>query len=126
LDLVFTTLNGPPVLLRNNAGASNAGRNNAWVGFQLQGTASNRDAIGARVIVFAGNRRLVRWVTGGSSYVSSHDKRVLVGLGDISAGSNVSAEILWPNGIIQKLPKLEKNRYYRVVETLSPSSNGSR
>ena len=126
LDVVFTTLNGPPVLLHNNAGANNAAPNNSWVGFQLQGTASNRDAIGARVIVFAGNRRLVRWIAGGSSYLSSHDKRVLIGLGDISAATNISAEIRWPNGNIQKLPKLEKNRYYRVVETLSPSSNGSR
>ena len=38
-DAIFTTLNGTPVLLRNNAG-----QDNPWIGFSLQGTASNRDA----------------------------------------------------------------------------------
>ena len=120
-DVVFTTLNGPPVLLHNNLG-----RNNAWIGFELQGTASNRDAIGSRVRVFAGSQRIVRWVTGSSSYLSAHDRRVLAGLGNFPAKTNVSAEIRWPNGNIQKLPKLEKNRYYHVVEVTSSSANSSR
>src|SRR5436309_2790063 len=64
-DLIFTCLNARPVLLHNNAGAENA-----WIGFQLVGTKSNRDAIGAKLTLRAGNRKLVRWITGGSSYLS--------------------------------------------------------
>jgi len=118
-DIAFTTLNGPPVLLRNNVG-----KDNNWIGFELQGTRSNRDAIGAKITVSLGDRRLVRWITGGSSYLSSHDKRVLVGLGHLRGGTRVGAEIRWPNGSVQSLSQLTPDRYYRVVE-LSPSPASS-
>jgi hypothetical protein len=110
-DVVFTTLNGPPVLLHNNAVPKNA-----WVGFELQGTLSNRDAIGSRITVLSGNRRVVRWITGGSSYLSSSDKRVVVGLGQLAADSTVSAELRWPNGQTQRVQKLEVNHYHHIVE----------
>jgi len=110
IDLVFTRLDDTPVLLRNNQGARNA-----WIGFELQGTKSNRDAIGAKITVTVGSRTLVRWITGGSSYLSSHDKRVVVGLGRLDA-SPVRAEIVWPNGTVQQLSELKVNRYQKVVE----------
>jgi hypothetical protein len=115
LDVVFTRLNGKPILLRNNVG-----QDNKWVGLELQGTRSNRDAIGAKITIFSGQRRIVRWITGGSSYLSSHDKRVLVGLGHAPVGTSVTAEIRWPGGTMQKLPKLELNRYHRILESRSP------
>ncbi len=111
LDLAFTRLNGPPVLLRNDMG-----QQNSWIGFELQGTISNRDAIGAKIIVTSGGRRRVRWTTGGSSYLSAHDKRVLVGLGPEASGKPVSAEIVWPRGRVQRLSSLEPGRYHRIVE----------
>src|SRR5882724_3204995 len=70
IDVAFTRLDGVPVLLRNNVG-----QQNSWIGFDLQGTVSNRDAIGSRITVTSGSRRRVRWTTGGSSYLSAHDKR---------------------------------------------------
>jgi enediyne biosynthesis protein E4 len=115
-DVVFTTLNGPPILLRNNSG-----KDNDWIGFELRGTASNRDAIGAKITVSSGGRRMVRWITSGSSYLASHDKRVLVGLGKTLAGATVDAEIRWPSGTVQKLSKLEANRYHPVTEPAPPS-----
>ena len=111
LDVAFTSLNGTPVLLRNNVG-----QENSWIGFELQGTSSNRDAIGAKIVVTAGSRRLVRWVTGGSSYLSAHDKRVVVGLGPDSAGKPVSVVIRWPRGREQRLSSLESRRYHKIVE----------
>lgn len=111
-DVLFTSLDRTPVLLRNDVG-----QDNPWIGFELQGTKSNRDAIGAKVTVFFGERRAVRWIVGGSSYLSSHDKRVLVGLGPRARGGTVDAEIRWPNGTVQKLSKLKPNQYHRVVES---------
>jgi hypothetical protein len=104
------------VLLRNNAG-----RDNQWIGFELQGTKSNRDAIGAKITVVIGDRRTVRWITGGSSYLSSHDKRVVFGLGPRTHAKTVSAQIRWPGGTLQELSDLKANHYYQVVET-SPST----
>lgn len=109
-DVVLTRLNGTPLLLRNNVG-----QDSSWVGFELQGTKSNRDAIGAKVTVIAGTRHFVRWIVGGSSYISSSDKRVLVGLGH-SNGEAVGVEVLWPSGARQKLSNLQVNRYLKIVE----------
>jgi len=62
-----------------------SGSKNPWIGFELQGTTSNRDAIGARIIVTSGGRQLVRDY-GRVQLPVAHDKRVIVGLGPNSAG----------------------------------------
>lgn len=66
---------------------------------------------------------MVRWITGGSSYLASHDKRVLVGLGKTPAGATVDAEIRWPSGVVQKLTKLQANRYHRISEPAAARSS---
>jgi len=114
-DVVFTTLNGQPVLLRNNVG-----QDNSWIGFSLQGTTSNRDAIGAKITVTSSGRGLTRWIAGGGSYLASHDKRVLVGLG--SSTKPVDVEIRWPNGTVQHVPDLGIRQYHRIVEPSAPAS----
>jgi len=111
-DAVLTRLGASPVLLRNDSK-----QENSWIGFELQGTASNRDAIGARITVEAGGRKLVRWITGGSSYLASHDKRVVVGLGNISPSADARVEIRWPNGNIQRPTGLKLGRYNHVTES---------
>jgi len=111
MDVVFTCLSAPPVLLRNDSQ-----QGNAWIGFELQGTKSNRDAIGSKITIDAGGVKLVRWATGGSSYLSSHDKRVLVGLGSMSDSANLAVDIRWPNGTQQRLTGLKPGRYHKVVE----------
>jgi hypothetical protein len=109
-DLIFTCLNSRPVLLHNNVGAGNS-----WIGFQLVGTKSNRDAIGAKLILQAGSRKLVRWITGGSSYLSSHDKRVLFGLGK-QAPESIDLQIRWPSGETQSLSDLKPRNYHFIRE----------
>jgi enediyne biosynthesis protein E4 len=115
LDVAFTCLHDSPVLLRNNVG-----RRNRWIGFELQGTVSNRDAIGAKITVLTPNRKLVRWIAGGSSYLSTQDKRLVVGLGgglgSDSAAAGPSVEIRWPSGIVQRLSNLKPNQYHKIVE----------
>ena len=114
VDIIFTALKQRPVLLHNNVGAASA-----WIGIQLQGTRSNRDAIGARLTLHAGERTLVRWITGGSSYISSHDKRVVFGLGK-TAPRNLSLEIRWPNGESQTVLDLAAGKYQLIREPAKP------
>jgi enediyne biosynthesis protein E4 len=109
VDIVFTRLDATPVLLRNNLG-----QNHPWVGFELQGTKSNRDAIGAKLTIEAGKRKLVRWIRGGGSYLSSHDKRVIVGVPDSSPA--IDAEIKWPSGTVQRISNLALKQYHHLVE----------
>lgn len=113
-DAIFTCIGERPVLLHNNVG-----RKNSWVGLELQGVKSNRDAIGAKLTLNLTGRKLIRWITGGSSYLSSHDKRVLFGLGNLPSHRRVDIEIKWPNGTTQIASSLEINRYHRIVERVT-------
>lgn len=109
LDCIFTCLNAAPVLLRNNG----SGRN-AWIGFELEGTRSNRDAIGARVTVVCAGKKTTRWIEGGGSYLSSHDKRLVFGLGENTG--TVSAQIVWPSGQTQDVSGLATGKYHKIQE----------
>ena len=74
IDIVVGVLNDAPVILRND------GTKNHWLGIQLVGSRSNRQGIGARVVVLSdSDRRQVFDVSTGGSYLSSNDPR-LIGL----------------------------------------------
>jgi hypothetical protein len=120
-DVAFTRLDEKPVLLRNDEGP-----NHSWIGFELRGTKSNRDAIGSKITVEIGKKRLVRWIAGGASYLSSHDKRVIVGLGDAPNSTEVGVEIRWPSGTIQRLSRLKPNQYHKIVELGANELHGKR
>jgi hypothetical protein len=80
---------------------------------KLRGTASNRDAIGAKLTLRSGGRSLTRWITGGGSFLGSHDRRVVFGLGPSSGGD---LEIRWPSGKLQSLPALAAGKYHDITE----------
>ncbi|MEW6754967.1 MAG: FG-GAP-like repeat-containing protein, partial [Candidatus Latescibacterota bacterium] len=108
-DLLVMNLNDSPDLL-HNCGGSRSG----WLGLELEGTVSNRDAIGARVEVHAGGRVLMRQVQRGYGYLSAHDPRLLFGLGDATAVERV--RIRWPSGRTQTLERPALRRYLVVRE----------
>src|SRR5262249_54416137 len=110
-DAIFTCIGESPVLLRNNLG-----QKNSWLGARLIGTKSNRDAIGAKLTLATERGKLARWLTGGSSYLSSHDKRIIFGLGKLAENQTVNLEILWPSGAQQNVTGLKINRYHQIVE----------
>ncbi len=109
LDLVACHSGEAPRLLRNDIDNSNH-----WIGFRLEGTASNRSAIGARVELSAGGEQFVREVRSGSSYMSQSDLRVLFGLGLKTGVGRVG--IRWPGGITEFWTGLQVDRYHRLVE----------
>ncbi len=110
VDVAFVRLNERPVLLRNNVG-----QDAAWIGFELQGSLSNRDAIGSKLSLSSGEKRFIKWLTGGSSFLASHDKRVVFGLGK-NPETEITVDIRWPNGQVQTVSGLELNRYHKIVE----------
>ncbi len=111
LDVVIGNNGDAPVLLKNNAGEGNH-----WLGLKLQGTACNRDAIGATITWSAGGTKRLRMKTGGGSYLSSHDPREVLGLGPATAVDFV--EIKWPqpSGRVERFTDLPIDRYVTVVE----------
>jgi len=111
LDVLIGNNGAAPVLLRNNSGQANH-----WLGLQLQGTNCNRDAIGARIIWSAGGVKRSRLKNSGGSYLSSHDPRVVLGLG--AATKLDLLEIHWPlpSGKVERFKDLPLDRYIKIVE----------
>ncbi len=109
VDVVIATLDGPPVVLRNN------GTKNHWLGLSLVGTKSNRNGIGARLTVTdsAGKKQVFDANTSGS-YLSSNDPRIMVGLGTASGVRKV--EINWPSGNVQVVTEPQFDRYLVINE----------
>ena len=90
------TNNGPATLLHNDNRTGNG-----WIRLKLVGSASNRDAYGARVLVKVGADTQTQEVHSGSSYLSASDRRLLFGLGRAARADSV--EIHWPDGKVQTL-----------------------
>jgi enediyne biosynthesis protein E4 len=97
LDVVVNNMNGAPNVLHDCA----AGNGRALV-VALQGTRSNRAAIGARVVVQAGSRRLIDEVRSGGSFCSQNDLRLHFGLGAASRAERI--EVTWPSGATDVVP----------------------
>jgi hypothetical protein len=85
-----------------------------FVAFRLEGTKSNRDAIGARVTVTSGGVKQVAHRLGGGSYLSACDPRIHFGLGD--ADRVESVEVRWPSGQRDKWTDREVDRGYLLRE----------
>jgi hypothetical protein len=107
-DVLIVDVGEPPRLLRNDSAAGH------WIGLDLRGKLSNRDAYGARVQVRAGKQTWTREVRATNGLYSSHDKRVLVGLGTATQVDAVT--IVWPNGEVQTLERPAIDRYHEVIE----------
>jgi enediyne biosynthesis protein E4 len=111
LDVVIGNNGDAPVLLKNNAGEGNH-----WLGLKLQGTACNRDAIGATITWSAGGTKRLRMKTGGGSYLSSHDPREVLGLGPATTVDFVEVKWPQPSGRVERFTDLPIDRYVTVVE----------
>ena len=96
-DLAIVRLNGPAALLRNTSQPSGH-----WLAIELRGTESNRDAIGASVIVRAGRKAWRRDRMASSSYLSCDAPRLHFGLGDQTAVDSI--EVRWPTGTRELFP----------------------
>lgn len=94
LDLAISNNNTPPSLYLNQLQAPG----NALV-LTLEGTASNRSAIGARVTITSQGKTLSRTVTAGAGFASQAEHALHFGLGSESGASSI--EVLWPNGETQ-------------------------
>ena len=111
VDVLVSVNDGAPMLLRNNVGSQNH-----WLGIRLVGKKSNPDAIGARINYQAGDLKRSRMKVGGGSYLSSHDPRIVLGIGKRPKIDWL--EIKWPQpgGAVERFTELPVNRYITIVE----------
>lgn len=114
-DLVVSNLDGAPYLARNASSTDGA-----WVGVKLQGCESNRDGIGARLVLTQpSGRKQYRTVTRSGSYLSARDPRVFFGVGRASGGLRLHVD--WPSGQAASIASLEVGMVNPVLE--EPSCN---
>lgn len=111
VSVLINNNNEAPLLLRNNVG-----RLNNWLGVRLVGRKSNPDAIGARIAYQAEDLKRTRTKVGGGSFLSSHDPRVVLGIGRREKID--SLEVTWPppSGKVERFTDLPLNRYITIVE----------
>jgi hypothetical protein len=109
LDIIISNNGQAPQLLRNDGGNANH-----WFQLLLIGTHSNRDAVGARVKVTAGDLVLFDEKKGGMSYQSAQDPRLHFGLGQHPTVEEV--EIKWPSGELTKLTNIKSDQILAIEE----------
>jgi tetratricopeptide (TPR) repeat protein len=108
-DLFVANANALPALYHDRAPA--AGH---WAAFRLEGRRSSRDGVGARLLLTAGGRRLLRFVDGGNGFAGQSSRRVHFGLASAAAVERL--EVVWPSGVRQTFSGFAADRMYRVVE----------
>jgi hypothetical protein len=109
VDAVVTTLDGPLELWRNRIGG-----NRKWIGLELSGTRSNRDAIGAKVRLSAGGRIRHAHVSPYGGYLGTNTKTLYFGLAALDTAD--WAEVSWPSGATQRLENLSSGRVHSITE----------
>jgi enediyne biosynthesis protein E4 len=103
VDVVMSILGSSPEIFYNQSRAAH------WLTLTLVGSRSNRDGVGARVVVNGQTQN----VTTAGSYLSASDKRVHFGLGD---STHANVDVFWPSGVHQTLTGVEVDRFLTVRE----------
>jgi hypothetical protein len=109
LDVVVANQRGPVLLYKNTVDPKNH-----WIEFALNGTKSNRSAIGAQVTVHWNGQQQVQQVSGGSGFASQNDRRLHFGLGKDPRIEKVT--VRWPSGKIQTLDGVVQDKLNTVEE----------
>ncbi len=111
LDAVVANQRGPLLLYRNTVDPSRH-----WVGFELEGTTSNRGAIGARVEVYWNGKQQRQDVVAASGFSAQNQRRLHFGLGTATEVERVV--ITWPSGQKDTLIRPDVDQLHRVKEAM--------
>lgn len=110
IDVLIMNMGEPPSLLRNDLKSANH-----WLKVELEGTKSNRSAIGAVVTVASAQWKLTDVVLSQSSYISHNDSRLHFGLGGDAMVEKIT--VRWPNGAAEQFPGTPADRLVKLVES---------
>ncbi len=111
VDVLISNNDSGPVLLRNSAAAGSH-----WLGLKLTGKKCNPDAVGARIRWQAGSIKRSMMKVGGGGYLSSHDPRVVLGIGGNEKFDWMEIQWPGPSTLVQRFTDLPLNRYVSIVE----------
>jgi hypothetical protein len=109
LDVIVANERGPLLIYKNTVTAENK-----WVEFELEGTKSNRSAIGAQMTVYWNGQQQVQEVSGGCGFAAQNQRRLHFGLGKFPQIEK--AVIRWPSGKVQTIPNPAPNQIHSLKE----------
>lgn len=109
LDVIVTNQRGPLLIYKNTVTPENK-----WINFELEGTASNRSALGAEVKLFWNGRLQAQTVSGGSGFCAQNQRRLHFGLGNNAHLEK--AVIRWPSGKTQTIENPEVGQFHKIKE----------
>jgi len=109
LDVVVANQRGPLLIYKNTVTPENQ-----WIEFDLEGTVSNRSAIGAQVTLFWNGQQQVQEVSGGSGFCAQNQRRLHFGLGKNAKVDK--AVIRWPSGKVQVVENPAVNQAHKIKE----------
>ena len=111
LDVLINNNGGPPLLLHNEVG-----RRNNWVGLNLLGRKCNIGAVGAWIRWGVNDKKHSRLKTADGSFLSSHDPREILGIGNASKLDFLEVQWPQPSGKIERFANVSINRYHTIEE----------
>ncbi len=111
LDIIVANQNNIPLVYKNDLE-----NGNHWIELELQGTLSNADAVGARVVVEWNGKKQVQTVTGGMGFSSQNQHRLHFGIGNTNKIDRVT--IQWPSGLetVINEPQIDKLQTIKEVK----------
>ena len=109
LDILVTNIADTPDLLRNDTA-----RTYHWLGVKLVGEESNRDGIGAKVMLQSGDVHLLREIKSGASYLSQNAHRLLIGLGTADQVDRITVH--WQSGVQDVIEDVQCNQWLTIRE----------
>ncbi|MGH7577170.1 MAG: CRTAC1 family protein, partial [Longimicrobiales bacterium] len=115
LDIIVANQRGPLLVYENTVTPGHG-----WIAYELEGTRSNRSAIGAEVHLYRDDVEHTQQVDGGNGFASQNQRRVHFGLG--AAQQVDSVLIRWPSGARQRIESPEINTLHRIVEPTEAAS----
>lgn len=111
VDVLIAQNNDAPILLRNTIGGQNH-----WLGVNLIGSKCNIAAIGAKITYQSGDFQRHQFKVGGGSYLSSHDPRMVLGIGPHKTIDWLEVKWPQPSGKTERFTSLPIDRYITIVE----------
>jgi enediyne biosynthesis protein E4 len=111
LDVLVNNNGGAPLLLHNEVG-----HQNNWLGIRLIGRDCNIDGVGAWVRWGFDRQKRSRLKTAGGSFLSSHDPRMVLGIGPAKKFDFVELQWPKPSGKVERFTDVPMNRYVTIEE----------
>ena len=109
--MIVTNQRGPLLIYKNTVVPGNN-----WIDFELEGSTSNRSALGAEVKLFWNGRQQVQTVSGGSGFCAENQRRLHFGLGRNPVIEK--AVVRWPSGKVQTIDNPAVGQINKIKEAV--------